>query len=187
VIVSGADVRLAAERTLQQHLPGVLEQLALQWDAQLPAPKPAAYQRLNDFVQMTQAQSPGVIVTSSGVESSPVRDEVDSYRPAWLIRVFIVIRGRTYEETADRVTHYCAAVRTVFARDGSLGGLCDQAVWRDEKYTELDRTRERTVAAGSVAYAFTTPTDSGPTSTPVTGTFLTTAPLPIHPALEGPP
>jgi hypothetical protein len=187
VIVSGADIRRAAELTLQRNLPGVLGRLERQWDTTLPAPKDSAYVRLNDFIQMTEAQSPGVIITATGLDGIPVQDETGAYEAAWLIRTFVIVRGRSYEETADRVTHYCAAVRAAYAADLSLGGLIVRATWREEKYTELARDRERTIAAGSVAYAFTASTDRGLTGTTATNTNLSTVLLPIHPALEGPP
>jgi hypothetical protein len=183
VIVTGADVRNAAETTLRSNLPDALGLLADRLSIDLPAPADGSWAKLEDFRVLSDLQSPSIIVTCSGLPDSPQEDE-DSWQPLWRVRAFAVVRGRSYEETADRVTHYTAAIRTTWGRHRSLGGLATGGWWRGESFTELDRDRERTVAAGSVTFDFAVPVTLELPTTEALSTHLDITGFgPTHPAL----
>jgi hypothetical protein len=182
-LLTGAEVRAAALATLQAQLPAVLLELGARLGVELPAPGPHSWVSLEDFRSLSDQQSPSIIVTCSGLPQAPREDE-DSWQPLWRLRAFAVVRGNSYEETADRVTHYCAAIRTVWARNRSLGGIATGGKWQGELYTELDRSKTRTIAAGSVTYDFLCPvTADVPGVTAETVELDLTAYPPAHPAL----
>lgn len=147
MIVTAGTVRRRAEAVLREQLPLVLPVLAVQENVALPGPR--TWNRLSDFVAITESQSPAVVVTTPGLESEPAR-RGDSTDAPWLVRVFVVVRGQSYEQTADRLAAYVAACRVGLYARPSLGGLAKGCQWVSESYSELDADNTRTVGAGSV-------------------------------------
>lgn len=157
--VTATDVRKALQQTLKDYLPATLAALAT--EKGLPAgslPPPRSWARLPDFVKLTERQSPTVVVTSPGLQAEPEGDYVITYSATWRIRAFVVIRGRSYEEVADRVGWYCGAIRAAVLAHAKLdGGRAERTDWLDETYAELatgnDGGQARTIGAGSVGFA----------------------------------
>lgn len=156
MIVSGTHVRRAALLALQTNLPGWLEHLST---PDLVLPQPRTWRRLADFADIAEHDSPAVLVTSPGIEGTPERDADGEWTATWLIRAFCVVRGRSYEETADRVGLYTAALRGALLDDRTLGGLALGVQRRTESLTELRSSNDRTVGAGSVTVAYTVTDD----------------------------
>jgi hypothetical protein len=180
VIVTAGTIRRAAQTVLKQQLPAVLDGLAEQEGMGLPPI--VTWRRLSDFLLITDLQSPAMVVTTPGVADTAERRGRDQ-RADWLVRVFTVVRGRTYEETADRVAAYVAAARTVLLSDADLGGLAAGCQWVRESYSELDNDKERTVGAGSVTVRYAriltglVPDPSDPAArVPATGHLVTVDP-----------
>ncbi len=182
--VTGTQVRRAGYDRLRAALPGVLAQLEARDGLPLPAPR--SWGRLPDFTRITEQQSPAVLVTSPGLEAAPEERRLGEFHPVWLLRAFCVVRGRGYDETADRVGQYVAGLRVALLSDRTLGGLADDAQWRAESYSELDTDQARTVGAGSVTVAYRIPTDlqlavppPGAPDLLVQSVEVTTVPLPL--------
>lgn len=153
VTITATDVRSALTQTLKDHLPGALDALAAEKGlapGALPAPR--SWARLPDFTKLPEKQSPSVVVTSPGLEAEPARDYLLVYAAAWRIRAFVVIRGRSYDEVADRVGHYTAALRNAVLAHAQLGGLAERTIWVDETYAELAVDQARSIGAGSVGF-----------------------------------
>lgn len=181
MIVTARYVRQTVEASLKARLPAFLTVISNQPGAE-PLTAIKTWRRMADFTGLREQDSPAVVVTTLGVPT-PETEEGGGHRAAWGVRVFIVARGRTYEETADRVADYVAAVRVALLADPSLGGAAEQVIWQGETYTELDRTEQRTIAAGSVTVSYTFTTDLGETTTPIVEATGDYSLLPVHPAL----
>jgi hypothetical protein len=177
VIVTGTDIRRTVESELQANLPERLTQLAAAKGLALPSPK--TWERLADFTQIAEQQSPAVVVTSPGIDGQPEVTGQDEWEADWLVRVYCVVRGATYRETADRVGHYVGALRAALLTSPGLAALSSGIEWRAENYSELARDSNRSVGAGSVTVAYLgIPTDLELTSVPVSLTDLATDLLP---------
>jgi hypothetical protein len=179
VIITGSDIRARVEGELRADLPDRLTQLSAAKGLVLPAPK--TWRRLHDFLTMTEQQSPTIVVTSPGLDGEPVVTGTDEWEADWLVRVYCVVRGRTYNETADRVGHYVGALRAALLSNAGLAALAAGVEWRAESYAELATDDQRSIGAGSVTVAYLgIPTDLELESTAVTVTDLTTDLLPVE-------
>lgn len=148
MIVTAGAVRRAGEALLREHLPAKLAEMA---DAEgLPLPEPRSWSRLADFTTIAEHQSPAVVVTTPGISEVLPSAGCRAQVATWQLRVFVVVRGRTYEETADRVAAYTAAVRSVLLEARRLEGFSASVTWAGETYQELSADDARTVGAGSV-------------------------------------
>jgi hypothetical protein len=179
VIITGSDIRTTVENELRTDLPDRLTQLSVVKNLVLPAPR--TWRRLHDFTVMTEQQSPAVVVTSPGLDAQPRVTGPDEWEADWLVRVYCVVRGRTYNETADRVGHYVGALRAALLSNAGLASLAAGVEWRTESYAELASDEQRSVGAGSVTVAYLgIPTDLELPATAVTATDLTTDLLPVE-------
>jgi hypothetical protein len=152
VIVTAARVRRATTLVLQRDLPAVLDRIGVQ-DRGSGFPPVSTWHRLADFALISDMQSPACVVTTPGIVGDPVRMR-GVLRATWAVRVFVVVRGRTYEETADAVAAYVAAVRSVLLAHPALEGLASGCHWSAEAYGELDVDKARTIGAGSVTVRY---------------------------------
>jgi hypothetical protein len=174
-VVTGTHVRRAAMTQLKAALPAQLDALA---EPGLPLTPPKTWRRLPDFLDIPEAQSPAVFVTTPGTEGRPVIDADGSSEIVWLVRAYCVVRGRAYEETADRVGLYTAAMRSALLADETLGGLALAVDRINERLDELRTDQTRTIGAGSVTIAYTIAEDLEP-GTPVSQISYTTDLLPV--------
>jgi hypothetical protein len=176
VIITGTDIRKTVETELRADLPARLTALGVSKGLTLPAPK--TWRRLHDFLRMTEQQSPAVVVTSPGLDGPPNVTGPDEWEADWLVRVYCVVRGRTYDETADRVGHYVGALRAALLDNAGLAALASGIEWRAESYAELATDEQRSIGAGSVTVAYLgIPTDLDLPSVPVTAVFDPTTTL----------
>lgn len=97
-------------------------------------------------------QMPAVFVTSPGLSDQPERNGDGQHTATWSVVVTIVVRGDTFQETADLVAVYAAAARLVLGQHKSLGGLSIGTYWRAEDYSALDISATRTLGAGQVEF-----------------------------------
>ena len=176
MIITGSDIRKTVETELRADLPARLTQLAALKQVELPAPR--TWRRLHDFLNLTEQQSPAVVVTSPGLDGPPLVTGPDEWEADWLVRVYCVVRGRTYNETADRVGHYVAALRATLLSNAGLAALASGIEWRAESYAELATDEQRSIGAGSVTVAYLgIPTDLDLPSVAVTTVFDPTTEL----------
>lgn len=160
MILTAADVHRTVQDVLRARLPLALAAMS----AHLSEPgKPfvlrdvACWERLPDFMRISERQSPAVVVTTPKLTPG-TRDAYGDYTVRGDVRTFIVARGASYEETADRVAAYCAAIRLSLLADPGLNGIARGVTWLTEEYAELGSIAEggtnRTVGAGSVTVRY---------------------------------
>lgn len=155
-IVAAPAMRKAITATLQLWLPSTLAETARQ--AGLTAPQVAAlplvktwkWIAVNDAARLPVDQLPAVFVTSPGLADGPARNGKGSYTYEWNATVTAVARGQSYEDTADLVGFYVAAIRTACVQQPSFGGFSTACVLAGEDYALFDASVARTIAAGFV-------------------------------------
>jgi hypothetical protein len=181
VITTAGMIRSAAQDVLQARLPALLPPLADQEG--LPLPPVRTWRRLADFLLISELESPAMVVTTPGLSGAVERRGRDTRAP-WAVRVFTVVHGRTYEETAARVAAYVAAARTVLLDEQFLGGLAGQCEWVAENYSELDTDNDRSIGAGSVTVRYVdipTGLTAGPAAPGAGGVPATDHEVIVHP------
>lgn len=150
-IVTVNQVRLAVERHLQRWFVPYLAELERQHG--LPAqsvPPPKSWQRVSTWQQVREDQMPNISVTSPGTVSKTT-EETGLYRITWDIQVFLVVRGSSHTETADRLGLYTAAANAAVAQHPTLGDTVSDAVIGDfDDYGVLDANSARTIAGAVV-------------------------------------
>lgn len=163
MIVFSEDLRTAVMGQLQADLPAMLDSVAASRGMLLPPI--VTWQRLPNFLLIAETQSPALVVTAPGIVAVP--DQHVGMQPVarWAVRTFVVVRGRTYEETAARTSYYVGAVRSVLLGRQRLEGLATAVEWTAESYAELSSGQDqnggaRTVGAGTVTVTYSgVPTD----------------------------
>lgn len=156
MILSAAELRRTVEQVLRARLPLAL--MAVEAHLDLPMPVPVTWERLADFTTIAERASPAVVVTTPGITPG-ARDADGDYTARGEVRVFAVVRGRDYAETADRVAGYVTAIRWSLLADEGLDGLARGVTWTGEAHAELASDTNRTIGAGSVSvrYDFDSP------------------------------
>lgn len=150
-LVTGGQVARAATDTLKTHLGAVLSQAAAadghpadHW----PAPAASSWTRVTDLLNPALGpRLPACYVAPDGVAAYERIDSATS-DVIWRLRVWVVVRGPSFEETLDRVAVYTDAVAAVLAANPTLGGLATWTRPVDSAYAELDADKSRTLAGG---------------------------------------
>lgn len=152
-LVTGWDVTLAVQVTLQQYLPVVLAHPDVNHGAALRAPVAYTYPSAG-AARLNAAQTPMLWVSPTG--TGGLADVGGGSRAiTWEMDVGYIIRSDTgtYEDTLRDATLYAAAIRTVLVERPTLGGVA-RALWGiDEEYDAADVTAGRTLAEGHVTFS----------------------------------
>ncbi len=136
-----AETQLKAGLSAESH--GLLDAVAAREEIGLAPIR--TWRRLGDYLDLPEALSPALYVTTPGTDGAPVMYDRSSMRADWLVRVFVACRGRDYEETSDRRDAYLAAVRLALMADPSLDGYAgDGAEWVGDSYEEADTSDDDT-------------------------------------------
>lgn len=161
-VVTARELRAGMQETLEEWLPSILVELARRagWVEEDQDPldvitPPRSWKRLPSFRALTADQSPAVVVTSTGLNGQPKRDGEGLWAATWALHGFVVVRGATYEDTADRVGLYLAAIRAAVLQQGIAGVQTRKPRWLGEAYDELDTDAARSIGAGVVSFEVT--------------------------------
>lgn len=150
-LVTAVEIRKATQDRLEEWLPAYLAELGRRYERDLPPPR--TWRRLPDFRALTDDQSPALVVTSPGLVTEADRDGDGEYSATWQVNVFLAVRGQTFEETADLVGLYTAAVRACLGQQGIDIANARRPRWRGEGYNELAAGKARTIGGGMVSFA----------------------------------
>ena len=155
--LDAADLCQALQQVLEDHLPAMLTTVETEKGLAPGAlPPPRSWARLGEFAKLGDHQSPTIVIVADGMDPAPVSDYGLRWDASWRLRAVVVIRGRGYAETADRVKRYTAAVaRTVLAH-GRLGGIAESTAPGPEVYAEISTDQARSIAAGSAGFVVRT-------------------------------
>lgn len=148
-IVAVHQLRDAARTVLQAWLPTALHDVAGQAGVDVP-PSPRTWRRVATFDQVPEAQVPVVFVAAPSTTSTTLRRSTD-YTASWELQVVAALRGRDYEQTAERVSVYAAAIRAVMLQR-PLGINVAAVRWQGEVYDEMPAVAQRTWAAAMLSF-----------------------------------
>lgn len=147
--VGAAQVRAAVQSTLEAWLPTYIADAERRAGlAARTIDLPRSWRRLARFDTVAADQLPAVFVTSPGIEVVERRGSGE-HDATWRIAVTAVARGRTFEETADLVGYYTAAVRAALIQHAAHG-IGATTRWDDESYDAVAVDAQRTLGAGVV-------------------------------------
>jgi hypothetical protein len=167
-LVTGLEIRKATQERLEEWLPAYLAEIGRRFELELRDPR--SWTRLPKFRDLRADQSPSIVVTSPGLAGPPERDGDGAYFALWNLNVFIVVRGKSFEETADLVALYVAAVRATIAQQGIPIESARKPRWNGEGYDEIARNATRTIGAGVASFIVpigdVLDDDAGPTELP---------------------
>lgn len=162
VLAGAHNVRRAMLEMLTADLPPILEAAKVMeleaggLDAATAAlvVAPRTWTRLPDFRALQADQTPAVVVTTPGLMGDPVRRGDGLYDVIWQLRLLVVVRGDTYDRTADLVGFYVACLRLAALRNRIDVDGAQRATWLPgESYHELATDAARTIGAGVVPVA----------------------------------
>ena len=158
VLGSAVHLRRLAEAQLRKGLSaeshGLLDAVAAREEIELPPI--LTWRRLGDYLEMPEALSPALYVTTPGTDGDPVKVDRETDRADWLVRCFVVVIGTDYEQTSDRRDAYLAAARLALRADPTLGGYAEGVEWVGDTDNEADVGDEdaRWLGVGSVTLRY---------------------------------
>lgn len=170
-VVTALEVRKAMQDSLAKWMPSVLRELAQRHGiVHEAAREPRTWTRMADFHRLSADQSPSVIVTSPGIVAPPERDGEGYYLATWAVSVYAHILGASFEETADLVGLYTAAIRIAGIQHSLAIEGSRRPRWLLEQYAEISNEDSRVVGAGhvqfTVAVSDAAQDNAGPVSEP---------------------
>lgn len=166
MLSSVVELRAKVETQLRERLPDNL----LRVEATVPGmtlPEPRTWTRLTDFSRLPEEQSPAIYITAATLDriALDIDDETGAAfeKVEAALKVFVVVAGRSPEETSARVPMYVAATRyslnddLTLGTDGSIVGRRGA-----EDYGELPAGKGIYIGAGSLVfyYRFNMPTSA---------------------------
>lgn len=152
-IVTAHQVELAAVETLKTWETAYRAELTRQHSITLAdLPPVLTWETAAEIDAWPEWQKPAVVVVCPGLSGDPVRHS-GGYRTMWELHVATVAAASDRDATRRLVSLYTAAWRAVIAQHQSLGGLCESAVWIDERFDQaLDNTDSRSIGVGVTTF-----------------------------------
>jgi hypothetical protein len=150
-IITASQLEGGALDLLQRLLPAYAQGIAKQQGGDTPA-FPRSYTCAAALDKFVEDQLPAVVLHSPGtVGKMEQRDGL--YSVVWALVVGVYVSASTDRATHDLARLYAAAVRGCLAQTPSLGGLCSDLVWVDERYDRgLAFEAQRTFVVGTTAW-----------------------------------
>lgn len=150
-IITRDDLENAAKTTLQTWLSTYLAEVERQSGVVAGSyERPRSYSTTNDFEKFDEAQTPAIIIVSSGLIGAPIKQGTGTYRTTWALGVGVVCSGSDEGDVRTMVNIYTAAIRTLLVQRPSLGQFAQGLNYEDEKYDEVTGAKRRTLQAGYI-------------------------------------
>lgn len=160
-IITADDLCVAAELTLREHLPVVLQQLVdLEGEHADPSwrelEEVATWEQIPDWEALQAADFPAGAITSPGLVEAPTRKGRTTYDGTWRLVAGIYDRGGSFRETQRRARRWAAVLRVTLLEHPTLGGIATDLMWRGEEYRQLPQAKvARTLGGCAVAFDVT--------------------------------
>lgn len=141
------ELRAAVTDVLQAWLPVALVDVARQTGVdETTVPFPRSWRRVASWDNVPEDQQPVVYVTSTGTVGENTRRSAGMTDATWRLAVLSAVRGKDYDQTAERASVYAAAIRAVLSQHRpDVEGL-SQLKWVGESYDVLSTASQRTWA-----------------------------------------
>jgi hypothetical protein len=190
-IVTGTDVRAAAQATLEQWLPSYLAEMQRQKSLSLP---PVRHYSTGIDPATPADQLPGVVLVAPGITGTPERRGAGVYDAWWALGVGVVVAHELRDTACLWAETYTGAIKACLVQQKSLGGFAADLEWVDEEVTQADWNTTYSVWAGALEFTVLVPAvldSSGGLASPpspdatvavqtvqVSSTHVTTTPTP---------
>lgn len=177
-VVSARALRIGVQALLEKWTPAVLAELVRRETGAAYGPKawpaPRTYRRLpvddDEAFALAGDQFPMVAVTSPGLSDDAERDGDGRHQAIWWIHAIVLVRGQTWDDTADRVGLYTASLRAAAVRERVPVDGAGRLRWARERYDAVGARDGRTLGAGVVTFRLPVgdvlDDDSGPLEPP---------------------
>lgn len=116
-------------------------------------PRPRGWAIGPSFDKWPEDQVPGVLVSSRGVPTPPIKDGDHFYRAHWLVEPGVVCSARTQAESHALAMLYGAAIRDLIIQRPSLDGHAEAADWIGESYDDLGYDDTRSLYAARLTFS----------------------------------
>lgn len=118
-------------------------------------PFPKSWRRVANWDSVPEDQQPVVFSTSPGTVGDPPRREAGRWSATWEVPILAAVRGQSYDQTADLVSVYATAIRTVLIQQPpDVDGLRSWW-WAGETLDALPTEQQRTWAGALVTFTAT--------------------------------
>lgn len=161
-LITADTLCVAAEETLREHLPTVIELLGLHTsdNPRVVAPyvTPKQWDQVPSAEAIETSPLPAGRISSPGLVERPLRVGTwgTGHNATWRVSVGIYDRGRSYDETASRTRTWAALVRATMLAHPTLGGVASSLMWAGEEYRNIARPdAARTFGGCAVAFDVT--------------------------------
>lgn len=114
-------------------------------------PPVRAWHRVAAWDDVSESQQPVVFATSPGLVGEPER-RAREWRSVWEVPVMVAVRGQDYDDTADLVSVFAAAIRTTVLREQPTVDGVEGWWWAGETYDALPADQQRTWAGALVTF-----------------------------------
>lgn len=146
-------LRNATTNTLQAWLPVALVDVARQTGIdETTIPFPRSWKRVANWDSVPEDQVPVVYITSTGTQDVVRRRAEGVMDATWRLQVMAAVRGKSYEQTAERVSVYATAIRAVLLQHRpQIDGL-GELLWTGETLDAMQTQHQRTWAGALVEF-----------------------------------
>jgi hypothetical protein len=169
-IVTGMDVRAAAQATLERWLPSYLAEMQRQKNLTLP---PVRHYSTGIDPATPADKLPGVVLVAPGITGTPERRGAGVYDAWWALGVGVVVAHELRDTACLWAETYTGAIKACLVQQKSLGGFAADLEWVDEEVTQADWNTTYSVWAGALEFTVLVPavldSSGGLASPPVAG------------------
>lgn len=148
-VITGSDVRAAAQATLQRWLPTYLAEMQRQKNLTLP---PVRHYSTGIPDDTPPDQLPGVVLVAPGITGEPERRGAGRYDAWWALGVGVVVAHKERDTACLWAETYTGALKACLVQQKALGGFASDLEWVDEEVTQADWNTTYSVWAGALEF-----------------------------------
>lgn len=120
-------------------------------------PRPRSWEVRNEMEKWPEEQLPSIIVISTGLAGTPLKEGGGQFRVPWAIGVAAVVSAKDALSTRRMAYRYAAAIRALLIHrqslDQALGGAVRGVNWLDGRNNEMPVEAGRTIWASRQVFS----------------------------------
>lgn len=149
-VITGSDVRAAAQATLERWLPTYLAEMQRQKSLTLP---PVRHYSTGIDPNTPADELPGVVLVAPGITGDPERHGAGRYDAWWALGIGVVVAHKERDTACLWAETYTGALKACLVQQKSLGGFASDMTWVDEEVTQADWNTTYSVWAGALEFS----------------------------------
>jgi hypothetical protein len=149
-VITGSDVRAAAQATLERWLPSYLAEMQRQKNLTLP---PVRHYSTGIDPSTPADELPGVVLVAPGITGDPERHAAGRYDAWWALGVGVVVAHKHRDTACLWAETYTGALKACLMQQKDLGGFASDMTWVDEEVTQADWNTTYAVWAGALEFS----------------------------------